>query len=173
MRGPPIPQRVPPLAWRGPSLLWTPIALALAIGWPAALFYNDPGLQRMALVAGAGVFALALLTLGASWMLGRAPRTRRIVVLHVVLAGAIASLIAPFMLTQLLAIVADYEQAGAGERFTFTMSLAMTPLALVLGLPIALVSGIVFAWIALSRRDTRAGDLLDDGVFSNDAQPFR
>ena len=104
----------------------------------------------MVLVAGASVFALALATLGASWALGRAPRARRIVVGHVVIAGALASLAAPFVLTQLLAIVADYEHAGAGQRFTLPMSLALAPLALVLGLPVALASGIVFAWVALT-----------------------
>ena len=175
MRGPPIPQRFPPLAWRRPSLLWTPAALALAIGWPAALFYNDPGLQRLALVAGAAVFALALLSLGASWLLGRAPRTRRIVVLHVLSAGALVALAAPFILTELLAIVADYERSGSGEGFTFAMSLAMLPLALVLGLPIALASGVVFAWTALARQPgPHETALLDDGVFSpHDVQPFR
>ena len=32
--------------------IWTPLALAMAIGWPAALFSSDPGLQRLAIVAG-------------------------------------------------------------------------------------------------------------------------
>lgn len=173
MAGPPIPQRIPPLSWRRPTFLWTPIALAIAIGWPAALFYQDAAPQRIALIAGAAVFAIALITLGISWATGRAPRARRIVVLHVVVAGAIAALIAPFALTELLAAVADMQSAGAGAQFTLTMSLAMVPLALVLGLPIALVSGIVFAWTALVRRHGAPGDVLDDGVFRNDVQPFR
>lgn len=169
----PVPQRIAPLSWRKPTLLWTPIALALAIGWPAALFYNDPAPQRLALVAGAAVFALALLTLGASWMTGRAPKARRIVVLHVVAAGAVVALAAPFVLIELLALVADYEREGADESFTFAMSLAMIPLALVIGLPITLVSGIVFAWVALKGGRAGGGDLLDDGVFRDDVQPFR
>jgi hypothetical protein len=176
MRGPPIPQRIAPLIWRRPSLLWTPLALALAIGWPSALFYNDPGLQRLTLVAGSAVFALALLTLGGSWLIGRAPRTRRIVVVHVVMAGAIAAIAAPFVLTELLAAVADYQHAGAGQNFTFAMSLAMAPLALVLGLPIALISGVLFAWTALTRPHQRKpddDDLLGDRVFIRDVQPFR
>jgi hypothetical protein len=44
MRGPPIPQRIPPLAWRAPAILWTPLALAVAIGWPAAIFYDEPAM---------------------------------------------------------------------------------------------------------------------------------
>jgi len=172
MRGPPIPQRIPPLTWRRPSVIWTPVALALAIGWPTALFYNAPNLQRLTLVAGAFVFALALLSLGVSWIMGRAPRTRRTVVMHVLAAGAIAALAAPFVLTRLLSAVADYEHAGAGANFTFAMSLSMAPLALVLGLPIALISGVVFAWTALSSKRPH-DELLGDGVFVSDAQPFR
>lgn len=173
MRGPPIPQRIPPLTWRRPTFLWTPVALALAVGWPAGLFYMDGGPQRLALVAGAAVFALALVTLGVSWGFGHAPKARRVVVLHVVVAGAIASLAAPFVLTQLLATVANYEHDGSGENFTLAMSLAMTPLALVLGLPIALISGIVFAWVALAKPRGLPGEVLDDDVFRNDVQPFR
>jgi hypothetical protein len=173
MAGPPIPQRIPPLSWRRPAILWTPVALAIAIGWPAALFYQDAAPQRIALIASAAVFALALTTLGVSWAMGRAPRARRIVVLHVVVAGVIAALLAPFVLTELLKTVADIGQAGAGEQFTLTMSLAMVPLALVLGLPIALISGIIFAWTALVRRHGAPGDVLNDGVFRNDVQPFR
>jgi hypothetical protein len=174
MRGPPIPQRIPPLTWRRPSFIWTPVALALAIGWPAALFYNSPTLQRFTLVIGTSVFAIALVTLGASWILGRAPRTRRIVVLHVLTAGAFAAIAAPFVLTELLAAVADYEHVGAAQNFTLAMAFSMAPLALVLGLPIALISGVLFAWTALTPgRGPEREDLLDDGVFKRDVQPFR
>lgn len=170
MRSPPIPQRIPPLEWRKPAFIWTPIALALAIGWPAAAFANEVALQRLALIAGAVVFALALVTLGASWVLGRAPRTRRAVVLHVLFAAVlVAALAAPFVLTELLAFIAGAERAG---NFSASMSMALTPLALVFGLPMALVSGTVFAWIALSR--LRA-ERLDDRIFvaDSDVQPFR
>ncbi len=173
MRGPPIPQRIPPLTWRRPAFLWTPIALALGIGWPAALFYQDGGPQRLALTAGAAVFAIALATLGVSWAIGRAPKARREVVVHVVLAGVIALLAAPFLLTRLLATVAEGAHDGAAQSFTLGMSLAMAPLALVVGLPIALVSGILFAWTALSRPRGIAGEILDDQVFRSDVQPFR
>lgn len=162
MRSPPIPQRIPPLKWRQPAFLWTPIALGLAIGWPAALFWDDRGPQRVAIAALLLIFALALITLGVSWVTGRAPKTRRIVVLHVVTAGAIAALAAPFVLTWALASVADYEAQGAAEHFTLAMSLATTPLVLMLGLPVVLVSGIVFAWLALKR-----------GAMRNDAEDYR
>lgn len=169
MSGPPIPQRIPPLTWRKPAILWTPLALVLAIGWPAAAFYDEPAMQRAVLIVGAGAFALALVTLGASWVLGRPPKARRVVVLHVVIAGAIAALAAPLVLSELLAAVAGPAHAGAALE----MALALTPLALVLGLPIALVSGVLFAWTALAQPRERPTDLLDDGVFRHDVQPFR
>jgi len=169
MRSPPIPQLIPPLEWRKPVFIWTPIALALAIGGPAALFANDVALQRLTLVAGAVVFALALLTLGASWAFGRAPRTRRVVVLHVLFAGVLAALVAPFVLTELLALLAGGERAG---NFSASMSMALTPLALVLGLPMAFISGTVFAWTALSRP---RHEQIDERIFvaDSDVQPFR
>ncbi len=169
MVAPAIPQRFPPLTWRKPVFIWTPLALALAIGWPAALFYNDAGPQRLMIIAGAAVFAIALISLGVTWAMGRAPRSRRIVVLHVVTAGAITLLLTPIVLGKLLTLVAEStERAGT---LTFEMSLAMIPLAIVVGLPIMLVSGIVFAWIALAH--ARPHELLDDGVFREDVQPFR
>jgi hypothetical protein len=174
MAAPPIPQRIPPLTWRQPAALWTPIALAAAIGWPALLFYNDQGLQQVVVIAGAAVFALALVTLGASWMLRRPPKTRRTVVMHVVAAGAIASLVAPFVVTRLLATASDYSHADAARNFTLPMAMTMLPLAIVLGLPVALTSAIAFTWIALKRKaPSEPEDLLGDGVFRNDVQPFR
>jgi hypothetical protein len=166
MRSPPIPQRIPPLTWRQPAFLWTPLALALAIGWPVALFYDDRGPQRVAIAALLIIFALALVSLGASWALGRAPRTRRIVVLHVVSAGVITVLAAPFVLTWLLGAVAGN---GASESFSLAMSLATTPLVLMLGLPVILVSGIVFSWTALRRGAVRN----ERDEYRHDVQPFR
>lgn len=168
MRGPPIPQRIPPLAWRKPAFLWTPIALALAIGWPAALFYEDVGMQRLTIAALFAIFAVSLVTLGASWAMGRPPKSRRIVVLHVVTAGVIAALVSPFVLTWLLTVIAG-DHDGAAEQFSLAASLAATPLVLMLGLPVVLVSGIVFAWTALKRRPP--ADLTED--YRHEVQPFR
>jgi hypothetical protein len=168
MRAAPIPQRIPSLRWRRPSFVWTPIALALAIGWPAVLFHGDPTLLRLALIAGAVVFALALISLGAGWALGRAPRTRRVVVLHVLAAGAVVIVAAPFVLTELLAVVVHHET----QAISLEMALAMTPLALVLGLPIVLVSGLVFAVLALTRPPPES-ELLGDAFGQHDVQPFR
>lgn len=171
MAPPPIPQRMPPLSWRQPAALWTPIALAVAIGWPAALFYNDASLRQLVVIAGAAVFALALVTLGASWAIRRPPKTRRTVVMHVVVAGAIIALVAPFVLTQLLAAVADYSHPGAAATFSPAMAMAMLPLAIVLGLPVALISAIAFSWIALKRQ--APPEPHEIGFYHSDVQPFR
>jgi hypothetical protein len=171
MARPPVPQRIPPLRWRAPAFVWTPIGLALAIGWPAALFYNDAGLRQLIVIVSAAVFAFALVTLGVSWGLGIAPRTRRTVILHVLFAGFVASLIAPFALTRLLGAVADYQQRGGASDFSLSMSLAMTPLALMLGLPVALISAGLFAWTALTRPKPDEG--MGENVHSMDVQPFR
>jgi hypothetical protein len=144
------------------------VGLALAIGWPAVLFDAEPGLQRLSLVAGAVAFAIALVSLGLSWAVGRPPRTRRTVVMHVVIAGALTALAAPYVLTQLLAAVADYEHRGSGAEFSVLMSASLTPLALLLGLPISLVSGLVFAWVALAPPRRVAPQ-----ISRHDVQPFQ
>lgn len=172
MAPPPIPQRMQPLTWRQPAALWTPVALAVAIGWPAALFYNDAGLQQLVVITGAAVFAFALITLGASWMIRRPPRTRRTAVMHVIIAGAIACVVAPFVLTNLLSTVTDYAHAGAAANFSLPMAMAMLPLAIVLGLPVALVSAIAFAWIALKRQPPPEPHEMT-GLYHTDVQPFR
>jgi hypothetical protein len=168
--GPKIPQRIAPLSWRNPAILWTPLALFVAVGWPAILFVNEPELLRAALLSCGGVFAIALITLSASWAIGKPPRARRHVVLHVVAASVIAAFAAPLALTRVLAAVAESKAQGAGDAFTFSMSLAMTPLAMLLGLPVALISGVLFAWIALDKARVGDGDLLH---FKEGLRPFQ
>lgn len=149
----PIPQRIAPLSWRKPSFLCTPLALAIAIGWPAALVWEQPALLRTALFSGTIVFAVALALLGASWALGRAPKTRLDAVLHVVCAGALVSLLAPLALSDSIAAI-----AGSGDTAnpSVAVGLAMAPLALIFVLPAALLSGALFAWVALARGSTDA-----------------
>jgi hypothetical protein len=164
MNGPPIPQRIPALTWRKPALLWTPIALALAISWPLALFYGNPGTQRLAVTALFAVFGLSLITLGARWAMGKPPKLRSIVVSHIVLVSLIVALLSPFALSGLLG------ESGGGEQLTLSMSLSVLPLILLIGLPIALVSGVLFAWTALTRPKSK-DDLIV--TFQGDVQPFR
>ncbi len=164
MNGPPIPQRIPPLTWRKPAFLWTPLALALAISWPLALFYGNPGTQRLAVTALFAVFGLSLITLGARWAMGKAPKMRSIVVSHIVLVSLVVALLSPFALSGLLG------EGGGGEQLTFSMSLSVLPLILLIGLPIALISGVLFAWTALTRPKS-TDDLIV--TFQGDVQPFR
>jgi hypothetical protein len=152
MSPPPIPERLAPLMWRKPAFVWAPLALALAIGWPTALFVETPAWQRLAWMLGAATFVCALISLGAAWALGRAPKARRIVMLHVVLAGALVLLTASLLTT---------------PRFDLGSALAVTPLAFLVGLPILLVSGLIFTWIAFTAPRKRAVD-----ASGHDVQPF-
>jgi hypothetical protein len=178
-RAAPIPKRIPALAWRRPAFLWTPAALTLAIGWPALLLHDDVGLSRATLIAGAATFAISFLTLGGSWLLGRAPRTRRTVIVHILLAGAVCALAAPFVLESLLNSLADSTSAGPGLRPSLPYALA--PLALLLGLPIALFSATAFAMVALvkppRRRDSGHREPDPDDLLrpdsARDAQAYR
>ncbi|MEQ1617023.1 MAG: hypothetical protein ABL883_01605 [Terricaulis sp.] len=152
----PIPVRIPALEWRAPAFLWIPAGLALSIGWPAALFPSSPNLRQLALVGGASVFALAMTGLWLRWMIRGAPKARRVIVRHIVVWGAVVSAAAPFALT--MAAAAPLAPAGNGSNLSFGAVLSMVPLSLLLGLPAALVSGSIFALVALihpSRRTPR------------------
>jgi hypothetical protein len=160
MQTPPVPQRVPPLAWRKPAFIWTPLALAAAIAWPLPLFRDDPGPQRLSLLALFATFAVTLISLGISWALAKPPKTRRVVVVHVVLATLVVALLGPYFVSSLI-------KAGA------IAPLAATPIVIMLGLPIALVSGLIFAVLALGPGQLGDdGDVLEDKVFSLDAEPL-
>jgi len=165
MNGPPIPQRIPPLTWRKPAFLWTPIALAAAIAWPLALFYGNPGPQRLTVTALFAVLGLSLITLGVRWAMGKPPKLRSIVVSHVVIVGLVVALLSPFALGSLLS-------TDAGENVTLSMAISVLPLIVLVGLPIALVSGVIFAWLALTRRKAMNSDELIV-TFQGDVQPFR
>lgn len=147
----PIPHRFPPLTWRRPAFVWTPLALVIAIGGPALALAGDGGMQQAALVMGSATFAIALATLGAAWYFDNAPRTRREVIGHVITAGVLVALAAPFVLTNLLGAVSRFENDAQGQSFTLADAAAMVPLALLLGLPIALLSAAAFSLLALKK----------------------
>ena len=148
-KAPPIPRRIKPLTWRKPVLLWTPAALVLALGWPAFLLGGDAGLAPVILIVGAAAFAAGLVTLGASWLMQRPPRTRRAVLLHLVFAGAVVALAAPFVWQALLRNIAG--AGGTNVIMPDETAWALTPFALLIGLPVALFSALVFAFVALSK----------------------
>lgn len=144
---PPVPRRIPPLTWRQPVMVWTPAALVLALGWPALMLQGEPGLMQTALIGGAIVFASSFVTLGGAWLLGRAPRTRGDVMQHFLIAGFVVALCAPFVLTALLDSLAQYHERATGLRGA--TAFAITPLAILLGLPIAFFYGLAFSLVAL------------------------
>lgn len=135
----PIPQRIAPLTWRRPAFIWTPLSLALAVGWPAALFAQQPELQRLILLGAITVFAVALASLGAAFALGRVPKARRDIVRHVLIAATLVALLAPIA------------RAATSTSFTLDMAFAAIPLSLIFALPIAFVSALILAYLALDR----------------------
>jgi hypothetical protein len=138
MNIPPIPQRLPTLAWRAPVAVTIPFGLAIAIGWPLALFLDAPQSGRLALVCAGLTMTLGLSSIWLRWLIRGAPMARRVIVRHIVVSGALVSVAAPALLGALFGGARDL---GA--------SIALAPLMLLVGLPIALVSGIAFALIAL------------------------
>lgn len=149
MSPPPIPQFIPPLRWRAPAILWIPLALAVAIGWPMAALSGEGLLARALPLGDAIAFVLGMVTLGAGWAAGRAPRTYRAVVLHIVVAGVMVSLAAPFVLASLIKVAGAGENADAASGLSFAAALAMAPFAVLVGLPASLLSGVTFALLAL------------------------
>src|SRR5262245_10288547 len=113
MRNRPIPKRIPPLRWRQPVLVWTPMALALAFGWPALALMNEGGLAATLLIAGAVAFAIGLLSMGVAWMMGAAPRTRRVAILHFLGPSAVIALATPFAFRWILQMIAEAEGHAA------------------------------------------------------------
>ncbi len=154
-----VPQRIPPLAWRRPAVIWTPAALAAAIAWPCALVGWESAEARLIILGEVATFVLALLSLATSWATGRPPKTRRVVLLHVLIAAACVALIGPSALDAMLGT-----QSAAPP--------AVAPLALVIGLPTALVSGLLFSWIALTPRPAVDDDDPSVRVVLRGAEPF-
>ena len=74
------------------------------------------------------------------------------------------------MLSELLALVTDVREPGAAG-FSFVLALTMAPLTLVIVLPIALISGTAFSWIALTRSRIGEGTLME--FHTSTVQPFR
>jgi hypothetical protein len=162
MDAPPIPERIPPLTWREPAFFWTPLALALALAAPIGLFFFDRSLIMAALIALIAAFVLALAWLGLKWARGRPPKARRLVVEAVVTSALVIAIIGPFV--QFATYALRLEHAWPLVLF-----------ALMLGLPLALISGTLFAWTALDRPPGpgEPGPVLDDGAFRSNFQPFK
>ncbi len=147
---PHVPELIPPLKWRGPAIIWTPLALALAIGWPALLLSSDGTMARGVGAAGVLTFVLGLATLGVAWARGKPPYTHRDVIVHLVVAGALVSLAAPFAMVWLIEAAAAQRNPGAEEvQLPMSASFSMIPLTLLVGLPTTFISAFIFAIVAL------------------------
>ena len=141
----PIPQRYPSLRWRKPVVIWTPIALALALGWPAYFVRDAPALMNTMLGAGAGALFIALGTTIVSFAFDRAPRTRRDIIVRTIWSGVAAAALTPLGYNVLV-----WAMRGASDPRPWidVAALAATPLALLIGGPIALFAGLVFSFVA-------------------------
>jgi hypothetical protein len=146
--GAPIPQRFPALTWRKPAVLWAPAALILALGWPAWALMDEPGMLRFTVLAGAAALVVALISFGIFLALGKPPRTRRAVMHHVLLGGLVAALLSPFFLQSGLEALAT-QSGQTAAPLPHGAALALAPLCLVLGLPMAYVAGFAFSHVAL------------------------
>lgn len=104
-----------------------------------------------ALAAGGAGLVISLITLGVSYGVGAPPRSRLAALCHVLSAGVATTLAAPFMFTMLLDMLARSERslisAGLGEASAW----ATLPLALMLGLPAALLAGFALVVVALDK----------------------
>lgn len=166
----PIPQRIPPLTWRRPFYLWTPAALLLAIGWPALLLRGQSVVFQASLATAAFACCVVVVVLIGGALMKRPPRARRTVIRAMVWAGVAAAIASPFIVTSVID-----EQSGVSGAV-----LAITPLALLLGLPVALFSGIVFSLVALvkpkAEMETQARVIRVTDVsvpeHARDVQPF-
>ncbi len=147
----PIPERAPPLEWRRPAQLWTPLALVLALGWPAAALRGNGALPYFYLVAGAAGFALAFVSLAGASIMRRPPKTRRIVITHVIAGCAAALAAAPTVYLALLRRIAALEDGAPDVGVGDGTGVALAPLALMLGLPAALFAGAVFSLVSFAK----------------------
>jgi hypothetical protein len=142
------PPREPLLVWRKPAPLWAIAALALALGPPALVLVGEGGMAQMTLIASALGLLAALSALAFAGALGTALRTRRDIVSFVVRFGLATALITPIAFQLLLHAMEGIEGASGPVGLPFFLPLALWPLAVMVGLPIALLGGLALAFVA-------------------------
>lgn len=160
--------REAPLLWRRPAPLWTMLALAIGLGLPWFILSGEGGFAQMALiVAGIGFFS-ALISLAVASAMGRAPRSRREVMVHVLWLGVLTALAAPILFQLLLHAMEGIEAPDGPNGLSGVLPFALWPLALFMGLPLALFTGLVLSFIAFKRGAP------DDGVMvlNTDTDPM-
>lgn len=142
--------RVPPLIWRRPGFLWGPVALAIALGAPALVFFQDGGFAQMVVVAAAVGLIAALVSLAIASAAGRPPRSRREIVLHALWLSLLSALLAPVAFQALLTAMEGIEAPSGPVGLDLMLPLALWPLAILIGLPTALFGGLTLGYIAFT-----------------------
>jgi len=142
------PPREPLLVWRKPAPLWAAAALVLALGPPAAVLHREGGMAQMTLIAATLGLLGALSALAFAGAVGSAPRTRRDIVALVIWFGLGAALLAPIAFQALLQAMEGVEGVAGPVGLPALLPIALWPLALIVGLPIALLGGLSLAFVA-------------------------
>jgi len=130
-------------------LIWTPVALALALGWPVLALHDDTGWPEIVSITAALAFAIGFVSMGCAWAIGRPPRSLRDAVLHLLWPCIFAALAAPFVYRTLIVSIAIAQSGTMRAPIPLQFAAAAEPVALLVGLPIALVSALTFCAVAL------------------------
>lgn len=148
--------RDPGLAWRRPAPLWALLALTIALGVPALVLMGEDGMGQLTLIVAALSNTAALLSLMFATAIGRMPRSRREVMLHVLWLGVFAALASPLAFQILLTAMEGVEAPEGPIGLSSFLPFALTPLSLFVGLPIALLGGLCLAFLAFRRAPAEA-----------------
>lgn len=106
---------------------------------------------QLTLIAATLANGAALLSLMFSTAIGRMPRSRREVMLHVMWLGVFAALATPLMFQILLTAMEGIEAPDGPIGLSSFLPFALTPLSMFVGLPIALLGGLSLSYLAFQR----------------------
>ncbi len=142
--------RLPPLTWRRPAPLWALLSLMLALGPFALVLMGEEGFAQFALFTAIAGALVALITLGAAHLTGRAFRSRREVVNLSLWSIAATSLAAPFAFQALLMALKAANGGAVDTGLSLALPMALAPLALSMSLPMGIYAGLILAYVALT-----------------------
>ncbi len=144
--------RFPALTWREPVWLWLPLAYVLAAGWPFVALEGGGGMA-LALAIGVAITAALALVTSIGFREGARPlRARRDIVMLFLIYGAVSAVFAP--------TIVGYVSGAIGTAgFTASMASSLWPLALIVGLPVALFAGLAFSLVLFVKPPARDPDM--------------
>lgn len=144
--------RFPALIWREPVWLWLPLAYVLSAGWPFVVLDGGGGMA-LALAIGVAITAALAIVTAIGFGEGERPlRARRDLVMLFLIYGAVSAVIAP-------TIVGYVTGAIGTSGFDAGMAASLWPLALMVGLPVALFAGLAFSAVLFVKPPARDPDL--------------